>query len=144
MSDGCHQCGRCCAFVPLPSGMTLSAMRMNGIPLALLAPEVGYYRLRDGLSVIGQRVYLDAGVEVFVRTVPGHGRMLLAAAPCVNMGGDGRCRDYENRPILCRMFDELTAYAYVVPTGCGMDPGHLGVDVDEVVAVARDRMKARE
>jgi hypothetical protein len=87
----CTECGRCCTYV---------AVGINAPTTPRYATDVLWYLYHEGVTV-----YRDAGGEWAV----------LFAARCRNLRDDLLCAIYEQRPHICRAFDN---------TGCEVNaPG---------------------
>jgi len=57
------------------------------------------------------------------------GKLFVLPVPCANLTEDGKCKDYENRPNICKEMDEKTLFRYCVPSGCKYDiTGEFGED----------------
>lgn len=98
----CLECGgKCCHF------------------FGLSAPKSGNKDYERYLELHGVRI-VDS-----VR----FGRISIMPLKCRNLTPEGRCGDYENRPQVCRDFDERTLDRFLVPRGCKYDiTGEYGED----------------
>lgn len=57
------------------------------------------------------------------------GKLLILPLPCANLTEDGKCKDYENRPDICKNMNDSTLSGYCVPVGCKYDfTGEYGED----------------
>ena len=127
----CLQCGKCCVSVGMPADATLTTLREIGVPVRKLPGDARYYALHGLRLDHHNRVYVDERNTVRVIEHPLYGRMYVVAARCMNLAHDGRCKDYEHRPPVCAGLTRETAIHYIIPKGCAMDPGGMGVDLGD-------------
>ncbi len=97
LTGQCRQCGNCCRHLHLS--------------------HKGHW-LRSRL-LFGHLKRRDKQLERFVVTGRDRDGLLVFACRC--LGSDGRCRDYANRPQLCRDFPnkEIFFSNAELPDGCG-------------------------
>jgi Fe-S-cluster containining protein len=116
----CEQCGgKCCRNFGVPLACAI-ILRTTGVPIKLYQSDLDmnprrYFELHDGVTISddGERFIVDKRIPVLLE-----GDRLMVQSVCTNLGTDGRCMDYENRPDMCRNFTAATMHRYCVPDGC--------------------------
>jgi Fe-S-cluster containining protein len=69
----------------------------------------------------GERFIIDCETHVREADSP-HGRYLYVESPCIMLNDRGRCMIYDDRPDMCKAFNEKTIQFYIVPDGCIYEP----------------------
>ena len=128
----CQECGsQCCRFFGVPADQR-DNIRTEGVPLDLYRSELEgqperYFELREGVTVRDGVFVVDEDVRIEEGEFR-LGRYLMVHSRCKELGEDGGCRVYANRPDMCRNFVAQTAEKYMVPAGCIFDHNGLGED----------------
>ena len=140
----CGKCGaKCCRFFGIPADRGYE-IHAAGVPLDIysspsfegqpLDPDPArYFRLREGITVDGDRLIVAREVETrsmrIRRCMPTRREdYIIVYSKCTKLGNGGECTIYPNRPAMCRNFVARTAHLYLVPERCIFDPGGCGED----------------
>jgi len=130
----CFECGgKCCKFLSVPEEFK-DMIHTDGVPLEFYAddPDPGlqlYFELHEGIHISGDGKRFIAGDDIETCIIDTRfERQLIVYSRCSKLDENGRCVIYEDRPAICRMFDERTVEYYNVPSGCIYDPGGYGDD----------------
>jgi len=86
-----------------------------------------YFELHEDVHVSNGCFTVEERVPTTVQDTP-LGEYVIVQSKCRELGKDGRCQIYAERPGMCRNFVARTADKYLVPKGCIFDPGCLGKD----------------
>ena len=103
----CRQCGQCCNVVIFKDGFLYDEIvEMINNPLTKESQIQG---AKDFLSVFQPISFEEAQKRNYKYTVDiikkiGKTKEQVTFFHCKNLGEDGRCKDHENRPNLCRVY----------------------------------------
>lgn len=97
----CQECGaRCCKFISI--SIEEFPENMDGNPER-------YFTLHENVKVVETR----------------YGKEIVISSRCKALSDDNTCSIYDDRPDMCRNFNEENIHLYCVPRGCKYDPDDL-------------------
>ncbi len=126
----CLECGgACCRGFGVPCEYAFE-MYTVGIPIAMFRGNLDqnprrYFELHEGVIVVTdntERIVIDTSIPVKELRDWNGVKYLYIESRCTMLTPEGRCKIYEDRPVMCRAFTAETAEYYSVPAGCIYEP----------------------
>ncbi|MBA7482532.1 hypothetical protein ES707_18023 [subsurface metagenome] len=130
----CFECdGKYCNFFGAPAKYS-DIIHTAGVLIDLYRDEFAlnsgrYFEIHEGITISedGKRFIIGKNIDVRIMDTR-LGRQLIVYSKCTKLDEKDRCTIYNERPDMCRNFNEKTAKYYHIPSGCKYDPGGCGED----------------